>query len=113
MADRCHATSCATCVLYSTAHVSWLGPAAKSRAWLGLWRVLSLLHCTRVVREVAYGIYRSWWQGRNVIVWGACPLCDLIGYFSDSIGWLSRDPVIPQVMFARYTEFSMEIYGSG
>ena len=47
-----------------------------------------------------------WRHGRNVIVWGACALCDLIGYFSDSIGWLSRDLVILQVMYARYTEFS-------
>ena len=56
-----------------------------------------------------HGTYRSWRHGRNVIVWGACTLCDLIGYFSDSISWLSRD----LVMYARYTEFSREIYGIG
>ena len=53
------------------------------------------VHALHVKR---HGTYPPWRHVRNVIVWGACALWDLIGYFSDSIGWLSRDLVIVQVV---------------
>ena len=71
-----------------------------------------IIYSTRVAREVAWHL-SVMHHGRNVIVWGDCTLCDLIGYFNDSFGWLSRNLVILQVMFARYMEFSREIYGNG